>query len=355
MKQYPLTFKAGPGALKFVQKHGFEATAVGTIAGASGGAKWLVLSQLDRAIMRSVVPKLQAPVHLIGTSIGAWRFACYAQDDPLAAIERFEKTYIDQTYSSRPNVEEITRKSREIMDIVLGDDGASQIVNHPLFRMHVMAVRSRNLLASEKRWLLSMALLGAAAMNAVSRRSLGLFFERALFYDRRDSPPFLQAQGFPMLRVPLSTNNIADAVVATGSIPLVLAGVKNIAGAREGVYRDGGIIDYHHDLPHSDAGKLTLYPHFYDRMTPGWFDKHLSWRRPHPSNTDRTILISPSDQFVASLPNGKIPDRRDFSQLSPEVRIKTWWQCVAACEALHDDFINVIETDSLASRLQPLI
>ena len=74
-----------------IRRHGFDISSVGTIAGASGGAKWLVLSQLDRAILGSVVPKLSGPVHLIGSSIGSWRFACYAQADPLAAIERFEQ------------------------------------------------------------------------------------------------------------------------------------------------------------------------------------------------------------------------------------------------------------------------
>lgn len=97
MNSNSLTFKAGAGALNFVKKHGFDIASIGTIAGASGGAKWLVLSQLDRAILSNLVPKLEGPVHLLGTSIGSWRFACYAQNDPIAAIERFESAYIEQS------------------------------------------------------------------------------------------------------------------------------------------------------------------------------------------------------------------------------------------------------------------
>ncbi|NOR67987.1 MAG: hypothetical protein GQ528_11590, partial [Woeseiaceae bacterium] len=41
-----LLFKAGPAALEDVRKHGFSVDRIGTIAGASGGAKWLVLSQV---------------------------------------------------------------------------------------------------------------------------------------------------------------------------------------------------------------------------------------------------------------------------------------------------------------------
>ncbi len=354
MKSSTLTLKAGAGALKFVQSQGFDCSSIGTIAGASGGAKWLVLSQLDRAILRHVVPKLEGPVHLLGSSIGAWRFACYAQGDPLAAINRFENAYIEQRFTAKPDVAEITAKSREILDVLFGSGGVDEVLGHPVFRTHVMAVRSRHILASDARWLLSLGLLGAASLNLASRKSLGLFFERALFYDERDVPPFFDVRGFPIQKIGISRENLEDAIVATGSIPLVLAGVRDIAGAQPGVYRDGGIIDYHHDLPHSSAERLTLYPHFYDHMVPGWFDKKLSWRRPAAVNIDRTILISPSPQFVAQLPNGKIPDRTDFVKLTPEERIAAWRDCVKACEKMADEFAELIETDQLATRLQAL-
>jgi len=209
-------------------------------------------------------------------------------------------------------------------------------------------------MASENRALLVAGLATAAAMNAVSRRTLGLFFERALFYDRRDVPPFFELSGFPLQHIPLSTTNLQDAVIATGSIPLVLTGVRNISGARPGVYRDGGVIDYHLDLPHSAKERMTLFPHFYDRIVPGWFDKRLRWRRPQPGNVDRTILVSPSAEFVSKLPNAKIPDRTDFLKYTEEERVRAWRTCVTACEALADEFNEVIEKGQLAARLQPL-
>ena len=354
MKSSSLTFKAGAGALNLIRSQGFDVSTVGTIAGASGGAKWLVLSQLDRAILTNVVPRMTGPVHLIGSSIGSWRFACYAQKDPVRAIERFERAYLEQTYSENPDIHEITAKSREILALVLGGTGASEILSNPLFRMHVMAVRSRHIMATERRWLLATSLLTAAALNAVSRKTLGLFFERALFFDDRDVPPFFDLSGFPLQRIKLTASNLMDAVIATGSIPLVLSGVKDIQGAAPGVYRDGGVIDYHLDLPHSARESLTLFPHFYDRLVPGWFDKRLRWRKPHPGNVDRTILISPSAEFVAKLPNAKIPDRTDFVKYSPADREKAWRGCVAACTELADEFNEVIARDQLAARLQPL-
>ena len=349
-----LVFKAGPAAFDSIQRHGFAAERIGTLAGASGGAKWLVLSQLDRCIIKTLVPKLVGPVHLIGSSIGAWRFACYAQDDPLAAIDRFEEAYISQSYSDKPDIHEITAKTREILQVVLQDGAAEQILSHPVFRTHVMTVRARHLAASENKAVLATALLLAASLNALNRKTLGWFFDRALFFDARQLPPFFDVDGFPIQKIRIRASNIEDAIVATGSIPLVMSGVRDIEGADPGIYRDGGIIDYHLDLPHSDGERLTLFPHFFDRIVPGWFDKKLPWRKPNPQNIDRTILISPSADFVARLPRGKIPDRTDFTSYTPIERIRAWQDVVTACAALADEFNEVIETDQLAARLQPL-
>jgi len=348
-----LVFKAGPAAFDSIRRHGFAPDRIGTLAGASGGAKWLALSQIDRVIMANIVPKLVGPVHLIGTSIGAWRFACYAQNDPLAAIDRFEQAYIHQSYSEKPDIDEITAKSREIIRIVLGEDGVREILDHPVFRTHVMAVRARYIATSEWRPMLSAALFTAASLNAVNRRLLALFFERALFFDARDIPPFFDVEGFPIQRVRIGHDNLEDAIVATGSIPLVLTGVRNIARAAPGVYRDGGVIDYHLDLPHSEDDKLALYPHFFDRIVPGWFDKKLTWRSPRPAHIARTILVSPSREFVSRLPNGKIPDRFDFQNHAPPERIRIWCQVVAECEALAEEFNDVMEKGELEARLEP--
>lgn len=349
-----LRFKAGPSAYDDIRQHGFAEERIGTIAGASGGAKWLVLSQVDRVITKRILPKLSRPVHLIGSSIGAWRFCCYAQAEPTDAIERFEEAYLDQKYSDEPDAEEISAKSREILEYLLGENGARDILNHPVLRTHIMTVRSRALTASEKRPILAGGLLAAAASNFVSRRTLGIFFRRSLFYDVRDLPPFYNASGFPMDRIGLTEENLVDAVMATGAIPLVLKGVRNIHGAPAGIYRDGGVIDYHLDLPLNEPERLTLFPHFFEYLIPGWFDKKLTWRRPDPRHTDRTILVCPSNEFVDSLPNRKVPDRSDFLTMSPELRVKVWRSTVAACERLAEELNDVLDKGELPARLERL-
>lgn len=36
--------------------------------------------------------------------------------------------------------------------------------------------------------------------------------------------------------------------MASGSIAVVMEGVRNIGGVPEGIYRDGGVTDYHFDI-----------------------------------------------------------------------------------------------------------
>jgi hypothetical protein len=352
-----LTFSAGPAAYREIRQEGLRPERIGTLAGASGGAKWLVLSQIDRVIASHILPVLRGPVHTIGTSIGAWRLACYAQADPLAAIDRFETAYVEQTFSERPDRVEIARVTAEILDALLGPSGATEVLCHPVLRTHVMTVRSRHVTGSERRGALAAGLLAAAGLNVVHRRTLGLFFDRVLFFDGRcaatDRPPFYSATGFPLHRVPLVEANFRDVIIATGAIPWIMNGVRDIAGAPPGMYRDGGVIDYHIDLPQSDNERLSLFPHFYDFLKPGWFDKRLSWRRPQPLNVDRMILVSPSPAFVARLPNAKIPDRRDFIVYPTADRIRTWRGVVDRCSELADELRDVLENNRLAERLKP--
>ena len=349
-----LIFKAGRQAFDTIRRDGFSLDRIGTIIGASGGAKWLVLSQLDRVLIQRVLPQLSGPLFLLGSSIGAWRFACYAQASPLAAIDRFETAYLEQRYSEQPDIDEITEKSRDILNVVLGRSGVRDILAHPILRTNIMTVRARHLAATETRPVLAGSLLLAMLANAASRRALGAFFSRALFYDARDVPPFFAMSGFPIHRVPLSAANLADVVIASGSIPMVLSGVRNIDGAPSGTYRDGGVIDYHLDMAPASADKVALFPHFFDWLKPGWFDRRLPWRHVNAEHFSRTVLICPSAGFIANLPGGKVPDRTDFVKLTSEQRIDRWTRVVERCAQLADELDDVLSSGALPARLERL-
>jgi hypothetical protein len=349
-----LRILAGPTAARMLRAHGFDRDAFTVMAGASGGAKWLVLGGLDHALATHFVAGRREKLFLLGSSIGAWRSCCHAQADPLAAFQRFEEAYLEQRYSPRPTAAEITRVTAGILDVLLGEGGVTEILSHPLLRLNLTAVRARHLASVETPWVQRLALGLAGLGNLASRRSLGLFFERFLFHDPRDRPPFMAPGLLPAITVALSRENLVPAVMASGAVPVVLQGVPAIPGAARGLYRDGGIVDYHFDCPMAGDDGLVLYPHFYPHLVPGWFDKALPWRRASRRALDRTVILCPSAAFVAGLPGGKIPDRKDFWAFDDAQRLRRWRIAIRESQRLGEEFVALAENGGLPARVEPL-
>ncbi|MEW5721994.1 MAG: patatin-like phospholipase family protein [Thermodesulfobacteriota bacterium] len=352
-----LVFLAGNRALSLIRDGGLGPDLVRVIAGAAGGPKWLVLSHLDRAVFGTWLTRRDEPLFLLGSSIGAWRFAAACRTNPLAAIEQFEHEYIHQSYSLAPTPDEVTRETWRIQKAILTEEAVREILDHRFLRLNVLAVRCRRLLGRDDRYLLGFGLGLAALVNLISRRGLKLFFERSLFSDPRDVPPFFNMSGFPIQKTPLGADNIRPALVASGSIPLVMRGVAGVPGARPGVYRDGALIDYHLDLPLlNDGNGIALYPHFSERLIPGWFDKKLPWRRPSPANLDHALLVAPSRDFMEKLPLGRLPDREDFQTFKgrDRERIFYWSTIVELCERLGDEFLETTATGRIREVVRPL-
>ncbi|GAB4127051.1 MAG: hypothetical protein Kow00104_12290 [Rhodothalassiaceae bacterium] len=352
---HSLTLLAGERAYKLIRSEGgLDPARIGAMVGASGGPKWLVLSRLDRAIIACWLKGRTAPLPLLGSSIGGWRFACYAQSDPIAAFDRFEAAYLAYRLENGDGAEKIMADSYDILDALLGPRGPEAVFGGPM-QLHIMAVRSRGPLASERKALLVPGLVAAALGNLVSRRSLGLMFERALFRDPRAGPGFARFEGFPFREIMLEPGNLREAIMASSAIPVMLPGVADIRGAPAGTYRDGGIIDYHFDLPvlEGDPDRIALMPHFLSQVIPGWFDKTLPWRRAAADNLRALLLIAPSREFVSGLPGGKIPDRSDFRRLDTDTRIAVWNRVLAETDRMADEFRELVEKGTLATRLKP--
>jgi hypothetical protein len=142
---------------------------------------------------------------------------------------------------------------------------------------------------------------------------------------------------------------ICASLLASGSIPLVLQAVNDIAGAPQGPYWDGGLIDYHLHLPYQRDEGLVLYPHFSDYIVPGWLDKSLPWRRARDAALENVILISPSPEFVAHLPNSKLPDRADFKAYGQNhsLRMRDWRRAIGESERMAEDFARWCERPDL--------
>jgi hypothetical protein len=324
------------------------------VPGASGGAKWLVLGGIDRFLFGDLLKQPRSrPVHLIGSSIGSWRMACAAQRDPVAALARGHHSYIiDQRYPERPTARQVTDVLGHALDVLLGPDGVDEILANQWARLHIITAEGRGLAASDRRILLSTAIALAAFGNVISRRLLGMQMRRCIFHSAGDVTPFAHLADLPTTHVALTRENLRAALLASGSIPLTLEGVR-VPGAAAGVHWDGGVLDYHLDLDFGAGEGLVVYPHFYDHVVPGWFDKGLRWRRAGIANFRRALLIAPSDAFIASLPGSKIPDRRDFYTMSESERMRRWQVALHASEQPGDELRELVATGRLAEAIRP--
>ncbi len=350
-----LKILAGAKALAVLRDEGLRPEAVHVVAGAAGGPKWLTLNGLDRAIFSSWLKNPGHPVFLIGSSIGAWRFAAVAQGMESGSYDRFERAYLEQRYSVLPTAGEVTKGSVRVMDAYLDKDGIQAVLGHPYFRLNILAVRCNGPFSREERYALGPAMLLAGLANMLNRNLLGLFFSRTLIFDPREIPPFFNLDGFPLQRVPLQPWNMSSALLASGSIPLIMEGVRNLPGASPGVYRDGGIIDYHLDIPFGSSG-LVLFPHYTDRITPGWLDKTLHWRKPAGVNLENVVLVCPTREFIRRLPYGKIPDRDDFVSFRgrDRERVEYWEKAISASQVLGDEFLELVHGGGIRDAVLPL-
>lgn len=344
---------AGPTALRRIQQEGLSADMFRLIVGASGGPKWFVLYGLDRYLFGDFFARRTHPLATLGSSAGAWRLACLGTADPVGAVDRLALNYSRQRYSAKPAIGEISHEARLLVDLVLGESGAAEIASNQRVSVHIVANRTRGLLQSDRKALLASGLLLSASANAVSRRSLGMSFERIVFHGERELPNLTQWRDLPTRTVALRENNVRDALLASGSIPMIMEGVRNIQGAPTGTYRDGGITDYHFDLPFMCGDDLVLYPHFYSRIVPGWFDKSLKWRKVNPQHFHNVLLLTPSPEFVRSLPYGKIPDRKDFETMQYDDRLSYWQTVLRESERLAEEFDRVVKSGNAGAYVRP--
>lgn len=352
LRMHALTLRAGPDALRLLRERGLRAEDVDLMPAASGGAKWLAIAGLDRFLFGQFlhVPRSRA-MHLIGSSIGSWRMACFAQRDPLAALARGHRAYIhDQQYSATPSTAEITGVLNAVLDTLLGPTGIAEILAHPWAQLSIITAQARGLANATARSRIGTALTTAAILNLVARRTLALQFRRVVFSSDPAQAPLRGVRDLPTTHVALTTANLRDALRASGSIPMVVDGVT-IPSAPGGLHWDGGVTDYHLNLDFGPGTGLILYPHFYSYVVPGWFDKSLRWRHAGAANFRRALLLAPSDAFVRTLPGRRIPDRRDFLAMKPSDRIRAWEQVNHASDALGDELGDLLASGRLAERV----
>lgn len=359
-----LNLYAGPVARRHIEQHGLQPEHVGVIPAAAGGPKGLILGPLDRFIFGDWLARSSQQVDLVGASIGAWRIATACMDKPVAGFEMLEEGYIHGDMKAPPG-RKLPPPSQVSATFAANlrtmfEGQVPAILNHPRYKLHVLTSRGRHVLAREGRMRTAAGYLGAALTNAASRRAMGVWLERVVFSgpaceSLQPAPLPFDTRDYRTRQALLSTDNFFSVLQASGSIPFMLEAVHDIPGAPRGAYWDGGITDYHLHLaykgrsPDTDGGEpvapsgLVLYPHFQKEVVPGWLDK--PWKRRHIASAalDNMLVVAPNPEWIASLPNAKLPDRNDFRLLTHPERVHAWSVAVAAAKQMAEEFARWVE------------
>lgn len=360
-----LSFYAGPQALARIGAHGLRAQDIAVIPAAAGGPKGLIFQALDQWMFGQWLPSAPRERALIGASIGAWRMAAACQRDPVQAFARLGELYAGQRYTTiKPSQAEIHAVVQGLLaEFVRRHE--DDIVNHPQYRLHLIAVRGKGPLAAPASRSAEMRGFAAAVLhNLAARERLGKVLERVVISDARAASPWLRERfdGFTTHFSALGAHNLGDSLLASGTLPILMQPVRGIADAPPGSYWDGGIIDYHLALPYSrlqGQGDIVLYPHFTEHIVPGWLDKAMPWRRaargPNRGWLDNVLIVAPSPAFLRTLPRGKLPDRADFKHygLDHDARIRAWRQAIGEGARLRDELAAFVARPDL-SRIRPL-
>lgn len=350
-----LQIHAGPLARRHLLERGLQPQDIRVVAGAAGGPKGLTLLPLDRFIFGHWLAKGGHAVDLVGASIGAWRMAAACTPDPQAAFERLGHDYIHERYGDEPGRMPSPEQVSHLFSQTLHRHFAHQkqtVLSHPMWRLHVLTSRGRGPLRHPHgRALMGLGFAAAVACNAWSRRALSLTLQRVCFSASGQAPPWLH-DDIDTAGAVLTVDNFEQALLASCTIPFWLRTVWNIPQAPAGPYWDGGLTDYHVHLPYDrlESG-LALVPHFQPRLVPGWLDKPLRHRHGATTMLDRAIVLSPTREWIDSLPARKIPDRSDFKRHlhEPATRERLWRQALQASSQLADEWADCVSRGSIES------
>lgn len=348
-----LTLRAGRLARELILKEGLHASQVDILPGAAGGPKGIGIQGLDQAIFGSFLQQATQRRVLVGSSIGSWRFASIAAHGAKQGTELLADLYTNLSFTKKMTRSEVSDICHDMLKtLVRGKEAA--LINHPDYHLTVLSIKAQHIFQSDKALPLLASVAGIVGTTAVGRKHSRHFMQRVISQPTTGMQFAIDDDAFTTHYVPLTEHSVTDWLMASASIPGVMDAVKNIPNAPQGAYRDGGLIDYHIDLPFHSQG-IVLYPHFTDSITPGWFDK-LFKRTANPDNQARTLLIAPSTEYLQSLPLGRLPDRKDFTMkgLDQNKRIQLWKQCIAESQRLGDEFLELVEKQNIADVIQDL-
>jgi hypothetical protein len=357
MSRENIRVRAGKRAYELIRAGGFSLDRIATYFGPAGGPRWLVASGFDLTLLREGALGKRQPVWLVGASAGAWRFAAWLQPEAEQSYRALMEAYISAAYGRKDSPETILQSLNAIIESYIADDALPFALASKRYRLAILTSRAKHFTASDRPWVQKAGFILGFLANVLHPTLVHHFAERVVFYYGVQPPDFCLRKGFRGRFFPLSEVNFKAAVIASGAIPIAVAGVRDIFGAPHGVYRDGGLIDYHINQDYrTRSGGLTLFFHHQERIIPGWMDKGLKRRRPPEGFLDSVVMVYPSEGFVESLPDGRIPDRSDFETFidDPATRIANWRRTVALSAPLGEEFLEMIASGRLKDAVEKL-
>ncbi len=352
-----IRFKGGKAIIDMIRQEGLKPSKINVFAAPAGGPKWFVCPGFDRALIRTgFLNTGQGGVQLVGSSAGAWRCLAMACRTPLDAYEQLRIAYSRNVFTKDHNQLTISQALRGNVEDFIGDGDVAHILDHKTCRVAIHVVRAKGPAACESRAIQGAALMSAFVLNAVSPVAMRALYERVVFFSGPE-PPLFTLPPFEGTAIPLDRSNLREAALATGSLPYIVAGVKDIPGAPKGVYRDGGLLDYQLNQDYRPGpDRVTLFFHYQERIVPGWLDKALNGRKPPAGSLDQVLQVFPGDGFVKMLPDGRLPDREDFRIFAdnPAERIRRWDEVSRLSDILGEQFMEAVESSRIRDLVEPL-
>ena len=351
-----LTLQAGPAAMRIIQERGLRPQDIRVIAGAAGGPKWLVLSGLDRMIFGAWFPDRTAPLFLVGSSIGAWRFAALSAGSLWRPWIDLKPPTPISAMNPSPQPEKSAGKAKRSWTIFWTMTASGRSWPTPFCGSICLACAATGcwLPTPNSPWRRGLA--GAAPGQSLPAAALvPLFSADPLFR-------FTQCSAFPKGKWILPPAGQADRrQFPPGPAGLGIHSPGHESGERYPRRREGSLSRRGHrrlspGYPLRRQGRRPCaFSHYTDRIIPGWFDKRLTWRKPHPDHMAHVLMVSPSREFVADLPFGKIPDRNDFWQFfgDDDGRIGYWQTVSRKSRQLADELAELVESGRIAERVRP--
>ncbi|MEI7589801.1 MAG: hypothetical protein WCJ49_00555 [Deltaproteobacteria bacterium] len=346
---------AGKKAYQMIMDGGFSLNSVSTYFAPASGPRFFVATGFDLALIKNNCLGKNKIVWLVGASSGAWRLATWVQPQPDICYQKLINAYAEVKYTKEDTPETLRNSLRTVLDSYLDEEAISFALSHKTLRVAFLVARAKHIMTFDSPFIQKLSLATCFFANAYKQEWLNCFFERMVFYSGFLPPAFCLQHDYKGSFTSLNEANFKTSLLASGAIPLVVPGQRDIYGAPKGMYRDGGLLDYNiaqNYAKHDDD--IVLFFNHQERIIPTWMDKSLVNRKPVSKHIENVLMVYPTADFLLQLPDGKIPDRNDFVTHidNNSLRTKKWKVVAELSTIIGEDFLELVASGKIKNRVR---